>query len=190
MAHSGQLWHGGFPGLRIGQTLDASHGHRHLDACPLCRDRLAGTPVALDPLPDQPGRVYLTSDREYARYYASMAHRGDLYQIEPVGELVPSTEDRFPTWTAQAAVVTAVYARAVLLTNTQRKALLKRWTHADAVADGWADDLEALSPADLRRLHKASFDQINRQARAIAQEAARRDSRDSRDSRDMARRVR
>lgn len=174
MEPSGQLWHGGFPGLRIGQTLDASHGHRHLSSCPLCHDRLAGTAVALDPLPGQPGRIYLTTDREYARYYASLAHYGDLYQVEAVGELVVSDEDRFPAWTAQAAVVTSVYARAVLLTDGQRKALLKRWLAADAVADGWADDMAALSPADLRRLHRSNFQQVRKKGYEIAREAARR----------------
>lgn len=135
--------------------------------------------MALDPLPDQRGRIYLTSDREYARYYASLAHYGDLYQVEPVGELMVSTEDHFPTWTAQAAIVTRVYAKAVRLTDGQRKALLKRWLVADAEAGGWADELAAMSPADLRRTHRRNFARVRQQAHDIARDAVRRGMRAS-----------
>lgn len=78
--------------------------------------------------------MYLTTDREYARFYASLYGRGDLYRVEPVGDVTVSVEDHFPTWTAAAARVTAVYARAVLLTWTQRRALQRTWKAADEAA--------------------------------------------------------
>lgn len=167
------LWHGGFPGRRPGQLLDASHARNHLDCCPVCADRRAGT-TALDPLPGQADRIYLTADREYARYYASLVHLGDLYQVEPVGALEISHEDHFATWTAPAAVVTAVYARAVRLSDGQRRALAKRWLAADAHADGWAQNLAGLSTADRRNLHRRNMDQLWEQAHAIARQARRR----------------
>lgn len=78
--------------------------------------------------------VYLTTDREYARHYASLWGRGDLYRVEAVGDLTRSTEDTIETWTAPAARVLAVYDRAVLLTWSQRRALGRRWATADAAA--------------------------------------------------------
>lgn len=168
-----RLWHGGFPGLRPGQILDASHARNHLSCCPVCADRAAGV-SGMDPLPGQADRVYLTADREYARYYASLVHLGDLYQVEPIGDLLISQEDRFPTWTAASAVVTAVYARSVRLTDGQRRALMKRWTEADAHADGWAEGLAALSPADRSALHRRTMNRLWGEAEKIAREARRR----------------
>jgi hypothetical protein len=73
----------------------------------------------------------MTTSREYARHYASLWGRGDLYRVEAVGPMARSTEDTMPTWTAPAARVLAVYDRAVLLTWSQRRALLRQWTAAD-----------------------------------------------------------
>ncbi|GAB3376370.1 hypothetical protein GCM10027360_53240 [Amycolatopsis echigonensis] len=56
-----------------------------------------------------------------------MAVLGDLYRVEPVGDVDPSTEDPFDTWTVAAARVVSVYDRAVRLTNGQRRRLLARW---------------------------------------------------------------
>lgn len=157
--------------MRVGDVLDASHQRQHLQSCVMCADRVQGM-SAIDPLPDQKGRVYLTSYREYGRYYASLSHYGDLYQVEPLGELVVSLEDRFETWTAQAARIVAVYARAVRLTDGQRAALMKRWIAADAHADGWAGKLEAMSVADRRALLDETMRQLWAQGREIARESA------------------
>ena len=43
-----------------------------------------------------------------------------------------STEDSIETWTAPSARVVAVVERAVLLTWSQRRRLLRLWAEADA----------------------------------------------------------
>lgn len=59
---------------------------------------------------------------------------GDLYVVEPVGDVEPSTEDHFPTWTTPAARVVSIYDRAVRLTPHRRRTLMNRWAAADAAA--------------------------------------------------------
>lgn len=119
-------YHGGVPGLRPGELLVPSEPN-FIDDCPICRAKKAGINTGIDPLTVHPDRIYITSDREYARFYASKYWRGDLYKVEPVGELEPSAEDYFPTWTVASARVIHAYARCVTLTDTQRRALLRRW---------------------------------------------------------------
>jgi hypothetical protein len=86
----------------------------------------------VDPLSRVHDRVYLSADREYARHYASLYGYGDLYRVEPLGDVQRSTEDSFETYLAAQARVLAVYARAVLLTASQRRALDRAWAAADA----------------------------------------------------------
>lgn len=135
-----RLFHGGIPGLKPGDLI-TPHPPRIVDGCPICVARAAGgNPVVeglgvVDPATQRPDRVYVTADRDYGRFYASRWYRGDLYVVEPVGVLDASTEDRFPSWTCEAARVRSVYQRCVLLTPKQRRALLKRWTAADIAAE-------------------------------------------------------
>lgn len=134
-----RLFHGGIPDLRPGDLI-TPHPPRVVDGCPICVARANGQTAVVDGMPvdpatARPDRVYVTSDREYGRFYASRWYRGDLYVVEPVGELEPSSEDRFPSWTCEAARVRTVYQRCVLLTPKQRRALLKRWTAADLAAE-------------------------------------------------------
>lgn len=130
-----RLWHGGVPGLHVGDLITPGHTRKSHDGCPWCAARdaqTAGGPRPdIDPLALHQDRVYVTTDREYARHYASLYGRGDLYRVEPVGDLTKSTEDTIPTWVVPAARVTAVYDRAVLLTWGQRRAMFRRWTAAD-----------------------------------------------------------
>jgi hypothetical protein len=126
-----RYWHGGNAGLRPGDLVQPGHT-RTVPDCPICQARANGHTLtlnghAIDPATGRPDRVYLTTDREYARFYASMALLGDLYRVEPIGDLEPSTEDPFNTWMAPAARITAVYDRAVRLTTAQRRRLLARW---------------------------------------------------------------
>lgn len=158
----GSFWHGGAAGLRPGELIDAHHD-RHWNDCVTCRERAAGI-SQIDAPNGRPGKVYITTDREYARHYASLAGYGDLYQVEPVGELELSTEDRFETFTCDAARVTAVYDRAVMLTDSQRRKMMRRWIEADARHDGWLDRLEAMSPADRRRYEDKQMAQLWRSA--------------------------
>lgn len=155
-------YHGGVSGRRPGDQIAPGH-HRGRDDCSICRARNAGPGTALDPAPERHG-VYLTADRKYARYYASLAGRGDLYRVEPVGDVDPSSEDHFGTVVAPAALVVAVLERAVLLTDSQRRRLLARWTEAAPAAEGWGDRYRALSPADRRVLLGRQYQQMVRRA--------------------------
>jgi hypothetical protein len=129
-----QLWHGGVPGLRPGDLIQPGHARRAHDGCPWCEARAKGGvgPGGLDPLSGEQDRVYMTTHRLYAKHYASLWGRGDLYRVEPVGDATPSTEDSVPSFTAPAARVVAVYERAVLLTNTERRRLAREWAAFDA----------------------------------------------------------
>ena len=130
-----RYWHGGVPDLRAGDLIRPGSSRRPHEGCPFCDVRASGLAIVIDGhLMDGPSaypdRVYLTTDREYARHYASLYGRGDLYRVEPVGPV----EDHFETVTAKSARVLAVYDRAVLLTPGQRKALHRRWAEADRLA--------------------------------------------------------
>jgi hypothetical protein len=71
--------------------------------------------------------VYATTDRQYARWYASLAGLGWLYRVRPVGELHESAEDHFPSfWCAEFEVV-SVLERAVRLSMRERRRLFIRW---------------------------------------------------------------
>lgn len=154
-----RYFHGGKIGLRVGQSLVPSPPHVE-DGCPICVARAEGrTPTAgefrdwliqqgprgiaiaaqmegvpddapLDP-PSEQRAVYITSDELYARWYAARSGNGDLYEVIPVGELTPSPEDHFPTWTVSAAKIIRVLKRRVHLTYDQRRRLMSAWKEAD-----------------------------------------------------------
>lgn len=132
-------FHGGIPGLKPGQLI-TPHEPNVVDGCRVCAMKAAGQQPrvpglgVVDPLTARPDRIYITTDREYARFYASKYPRGDLYTVEPVGDMEPSTEDHFPSWTCEAARVRHIYDRYVQLTPGQRRSLLRRWTAADIAA--------------------------------------------------------
>lgn len=131
MKADARLWHGGAPGLRVGDLLLPGNSRRIHEGCAFCAARENGGTVAgIDP-PSAKRAVYVTSDKGYARYYASLWGYGDLYIVEPVGPAEVSPEDHFPSWTTEAARVVAVYQRAIQLTWTQRRALFRRWEIAD-----------------------------------------------------------
>ena len=134
-------WHGGAPGLPVGALITPGHERKLHDGCPYCEARAKGQAVisplgAVDPPSGRPDRVYITTDRLYAKHYASLYGRGWLYRVEPVGDVEPSPEDSIPTWLAEAARVVAVYERAVQLTDSERRRLWRAWSDADA-ARGW-----------------------------------------------------
>lgn len=124
------LFHGGVPGLRIGDLLAGGHERRQHEGCEWCGARAAGTAVH-DPASHRPDKVYITADREYARFYASLYGYGDLYRVEPIGDLTPSEEDPVDCWTADQVRIAGIVARAVLLTPGQRRRLHRRWTAWD-----------------------------------------------------------
>lgn len=153
-----KLYHGGKAGLNVGDELVPSPPHGD-DGCPICVGRREGRTVTVreyrawlvqfgararpvlemlegapdnapvDP-PSQREAVYITTSHDYARWYAARSH-GDLYEVEPVGELDPSTEDPFPSWTVPKARVTAVIERGVRLVRRDRRSLMRAWGKAD-----------------------------------------------------------
>jgi len=134
-----RLWHGGIAGLSRGDLIAPGNYRPIVDGCKFCEARAveaAGGPRPLvDGLSQHRDKVYLTTDRDYARHYASLWGRGDLYRVDPVGVVERSTEDSIETYTADAARVLHAYERAVLLTNKQRRALQRRWALADTTRE-------------------------------------------------------
>jgi hypothetical protein len=130
---TGPFWHGGVTGLNVGDMLEPGHSRdsRH-PGCEICEARARGA-SAIDMASARPDRVYVTSDRDYARFHASMYGHGDLYIVEPVGELEPSAEDKFPSWTCPAARVVAVVGRGIQLTHKQRRNVYLRWAKLDGI---------------------------------------------------------
>lgn len=128
-----RLFHGGVPGLRPGDLIEPGHDRKVHDGCAWCAAR-ADLPPQQDGHALHADRVYLTPERLYARYYASLYGRGDLYQVEAVGELQRSTEDNVETWIAPAARILVALDRAVRLTPGERRRLHRIWGAADQVA--------------------------------------------------------
>jgi len=127
MTAPGVLFHGGVPGLWVGDVIVPNMAeHRYVDGCAHCEAQRAGGETEIDP-PTPPDWVYATSDLLYARYYASRAVRGTLYRVRLEGDIEPSTEDPFPTWRARRAVVVRVPERNVTLTWPERRRLFVRW---------------------------------------------------------------
>lgn len=130
-----RLYHGGIPGLHAGDIITGGHERRLRDDCPICQARKAqadgGPPPIIDGLATHRDHVYMTPNRLYAKHYASLWGYGDLYRVEPITSLARSTEDSIETWHAAQARIIGVYERAVLLTMSERRRLLRTWTAAD-----------------------------------------------------------
>lgn len=114
-----RYFHGGTPGLKVGDLIEPRQpgdaGHL-VDGCPTCEARKSGQPLPTDNL--DPSKVYVTTDREYARIYAAGYPNGALYVVEPMGDLTPSP-DPVPSWGCSAAFVTGVYDAVVRMTPAQ-----------------------------------------------------------------------
>ena len=99
-------WHGGPPGLHPGDLIKPTTDDRHLvDGCPTCEARRAGKPLPEDD--NDPTRVYITTDRDYAKMFAAGYPRGWLYRVTPVGDMHPSN-DPVPSWGVETAIVESV----------------------------------------------------------------------------------
>lgn len=107
---------------------------RYLDGCPTCEAQKHGVSSVLGLDPETPENfIYATADREYARYYASRAGRGWLYEVElDQGSIEASVEDPFPTWRAAEARTVRVLEKRITLTMPERKALFIRWGGTDS----------------------------------------------------------
>jgi hypothetical protein len=128
------VYHGGVPGLKPGDLLVPGHARKHHAGCKWCEARAKGEAyMGLDG-PSQVEGIYMTPERLYAKYHASLYGYGDLYRVEPVGEFQISTEDSWPTLIAPEALIISVYDRAVRLTDTERRRLDREWRKWDIVA--------------------------------------------------------
>jgi hypothetical protein len=108
MSSSARLYHGGVSGLVPGQKLlpPARTGARS------CSD--------YDGRHCRPDHVYLTADPTEAAVYAALASSGgdgDVYEVEPVGELEPDPpgDAAASAYAARAAIVVAIVRRAIPL---------------------------------------------------------------------------
>jgi len=116
-------------------------GRPQLDGCPICEQRAkqaeGGAAPPIDGLPAHPERVYATTSRVYARYYASLWGRGWVYGVAPTGDDVErSAEDSIESYHAAEWRIVSVLERAVLLTWPERRRLYREWAAADASREG------------------------------------------------------
>lgn len=121
------LFHGGVPGRWLGEIIIPGMAeHRYHEGCPHCEAQRRGEVTGLDPATPAEW-VYATTDLGYARWYASRAGNGTLYEVRLEGDVERSEEDEFPTWRARRAVVTRIRERDIRLTHGERRALFIRW---------------------------------------------------------------
>lgn len=126
------LYHGGASGFRPGDIVEPHEGKK-VDDCPWCKANADDS--------HRPDRVFATTFRLYAKFYASKWVGGSLYIVEPAGETEPSPEDPFDSLHASALRVLKVSERGVVLTGTERRRLQRLWREADRAA-GRAQDPE------------------------------------------------
>lgn len=130
-----RLYHGGVPGLAVGDLIEPGHDRAAHEGCAWCEARMNGDAyLGIDGPSEQKNRVYATTHRLYAKSHASLYGLGDLYHVEAVGEAEDSAEDTIATVHAPAFRVLAVADRAVRLTDKERRRLFRDWTAADAEA--------------------------------------------------------
>lgn len=160
---NGERWyHGGIRNLNPGDLLVPSPPHV-TDGCLLCVARAEGRTVTvgeyrrwlmqfgdqalpvlkalagemdgapMDP-PSARDAVYLTASLEYATWHAARSGHGDVYEVDPIGEIRESAEDNFPTVTAPKARVLRVVRRRVFLTRPERRQLMRAWGKRDRLA--------------------------------------------------------
>lgn len=81
-------------------------------------------------------RVYVTTGREVARVYAALFLDGALYEVEPVGELVPDPDCAVAgvSWEVPAARVLRVVDPVVLVRSRPVEAWLRKLDRATAEA--------------------------------------------------------
>lgn len=123
-----RLYHGGMGEMWRGDVIKPDMAEkRYHDGCAICQAHQAGLSTSIDPATPH-GWVYATSDRAYARYYASRAGNGWLYEVRLADNAEPSEEDPyFPTWRAASATIERVLERGITLSMREREKLWVRW---------------------------------------------------------------
>lgn len=128
------LFHGGVPGLRIGERIEPGHERLAHPGCKWCEARAqGGAYLGMDGPSWHADKTYSTTSRLYAKHYASLWGYGDLYRVSLIGEGEPSLEDSMPSMISPALRVEAVLDRAVRLTPSERRKLTREWDAADAI---------------------------------------------------------
>lgn len=139
------LWHGGVPGLVVGDRLLPPSRTRH---------RIV-THEAI-PYEHDPTSVYVTNEKQFARTFAAQYIRdnehipGDVYAVRPVGDLLGDPDYALGdevSFRCSEAVVVAVVERGVRLSGTQLTRLhapWARWTDGTPMYD--PDGYLTLSP--------------------------------------------
>lgn len=117
-----RLYHGGAPGFQPRSVINP-HPTKHREGCPWCESGADDSHL--------PDRVFVTPMRLYARYYASKWGLGWLYLVEPNPDMEVSDSDSFETYHAPSFVVRSICERAIELTMTERRRLLRLWREAD-----------------------------------------------------------
>lgn len=145
-------FHGGAPGLRAGDWIEPGHprGPKRRGLIEILGSDVANV---LDPPTLHSDRVYLTRSRLYASLYAHTWPKGDLYEVEPLGPVLPAWEDGPETVTAARARIRAVVRRGVTLPKHKleraARANERAWQRND---DEWllaSLQMDALGPEDL-----------------------------------------
>jgi hypothetical protein len=109
-----RFFHGGAPGLKVGDILSPrpADDQRHLvDGCGICEARRRGAPSDYD-RDHNFAAVYVTTDRQVARFFANGYPHGGVYRVEPLGEL--TTDPEQPPWAIDEPVSFAVPQARVL----------------------------------------------------------------------------
>lgn len=126
MEREPRYWHGGAPGLRKGDVISPrpEGDHRHLVAgCKVCEARRKAAP--LDEDDNDPGLIYVTTEKDYARVYAFGYPNGALYRVQPIGDLQSRDgHDVAPSWGCTSAVVLSVYDGYVTMTEKEVRKIM------------------------------------------------------------------
>lgn len=114
-----RYFHGGVPGLRTGDLVRPPADTGVERTCTAHVVAMGGQARA--------DRVYVTSARDVARVFAALYPDGALYQVEPVGELVPDPDCRSVgvSWEVPAARVVRVVDPVVLVRARRVEAWLR-----------------------------------------------------------------
>lgn len=114
-----RLYHGGRPGLRVGDLIEY---------IPL--------PAGIaHPMPKWEGWVSATTSRIIAKQAADAIGLGDLYRVTPVGAFHQAEEFAAPVYRVAALRVAAIHDRAVKLTASEHRRYLREWSDYAAAAE-------------------------------------------------------
>lgn len=156
-------WHGGAPGLEVGQRIRPAAGLVHLPM-----EYQLGEMYGSDPT-----RAHVTTDQKFALSFAAkvatpegQTYGGSLYEVTPIGDLEPDPD--FPpeagAFTCKAATIVAVAQTGVRFSEELEiySGQFARWDNGDLVYDSDGFGLPSpqmrelgITATDLRTLGKA-----------------------------------